>query len=272
MLRGVDPRSSARSPRGVSPQRKSRKSTPMRPWLRPCCSAQRSISMPSEWPAIFKAARASTALMSAPRGANSSRMRTLYRRPASSRPSSWTLCRSGGAAEAGRFMVFRFIVKDFIINLYRDSRQVILGPMFAALGDEAGFCEWVGRLGRQATLAAPTRRGGWSGAVLIYLRARLLLEPARQAEFRATAESARRQGALVALELGDADWIKARGPQAAFELAEIHPHVLFVHEATAAELGVPLEGIASVPVTRLAGGGCHVHGRRLAGHSAEQDT
>src|SRR5712691_3236644 len=182
MLRGVDPRSSARSPRGVSPQRKSRNSTPMRPWLRPCCSAQRSMSMPSEWPAIFKAARASTALMSTPRGANSSRMRTLYRRPASSRPSSWTLCRSGGAPEAGRFMVFRFIVKDFIIILYRDSGQVILDPMFAARGDG-------------------------SGAVLIYLRESLRLEPTRKAEFRATLEPARRQGAAVALELGDANWI-----------------------------------------------------------------
>jgi hypothetical protein len=143
--------------------------------------------------------------------------------------------------------------------------------MFAALGDEAGFCSWVGRLGREATLAVPTRRGGWSGAVLIYLRAGLLLEPSRKAEFRATVESARRQGAIVALELGDAAWIRARGPQAAFELAEIHPDVLFADEDAAAEMGVPLEGISPVPVTRLAGGGCSVHGRRVAGPAGEQD-
>src|SRR5260370_1358042 len=37
--------------------------------------------------------------------------------------------------------------------------------MFAALGEEAGFCERVGRLGRQATLAAPTPRRGGPGAV-----------------------------------------------------------------------------------------------------------
>ena len=164
-----------------------------------------------------------------------------------------------------------FIVKDFIITVYRDSRQVILDPMFAALGEESGFCGWVGLLGRQATLAAPTRRGGWSGAVLIYLGASLLVEASRKAEFRATVESARRQGAIVALELGDAAWIRARGPQTAIDLAEIHPDVLFADEATAAELGVPLEGIASVPVTRLAGGGCSVHGRCLAGPATEQD-
>src|SRR5258708_7805544 len=106
--------------------------------------------------------------------------------------------------------------------------------MFAPLGGGAGVSRWVGSPGRPATVAAPTGRGGWSGAVLIYLRASLLLEPTRKAEFRATVESARRQGAVVALELGDASWIRVRGPQAAFELAEIHPDVLFVDEATAA--------------------------------------
>ncbi len=165
----------------------------------------------------------------------------------------------------------RFIVKGFIVTLYRDSSQVILDAMFAALGEEAGFCEWVGRLGRQATIAAPTTRGGWSGAVLIYLRASLLLEPSRRAEFRATVEAARRQGAVLALELGDAAWIRTRGPQAAYELAEIHPDVLFAGEEAGAELGVPLEGIAPIAVTRLAAGGCSVHGRRLLGPAAEQD-
>jgi hypothetical protein len=143
--------------------------------------------------------------------------------------------------------------------------------MFAALGDEAGFCDWVGRLGGQATLAAPTRRGGWSGAALVYLRASLLLEPSRRAEFRATVEAARRQGAVLALELPDRAWLRARGPQAAYELAEIHPDVLFAGEEAAGELGVPLEGIASVPVTRLAAGGCSVHGRRLLGPASAQD-
>jgi hypothetical protein len=164
-----------------------------------------------------------------------------------------------------------FIVKDFIITLYRDRREVILVSMFAALGEEAGYCDWVGRLGGQATLAAPTRRGGWSGAALIYLRASLLLEPSRKAEFRGTVEAARRQGTVLALELGDAAWIRAKGPQVAYELAEIHPDIVFADEETAAELAVPLEGIAPVAVTRLAAGGCGVHGRRLLGPAAEQD-
>jgi hypothetical protein len=165
------------------------------------------------------------------------------------------------------------MVKRFIITLYRDSRQVILDAMFAALGDEAGFCRWVDLLGGQATLAAPTRRGGWSGATLVYLQAQLLFDSPRKAEVRATVDAARRDGALLALELGDAGWIRGHGgPQAAYELAGIRPDILFASESAAAELAVPLEGIASVPVLRLESGGCSVHGRRVASTASAVDT
>ena len=89
---------------------------------------------------------------------------------------------------------------------------------------------------------------------------------ARKAEFRTSVEAARRDGAVVALELGEAAWIRTRGgPQTAYELAALHPDILFVSDRAASELGVPLEGIASVPVIRLEGGGCTVHGRRPGG-------
>lgn len=142
--------------------------------------------------------------------------------------------------------------------------------MFAALGEEPDFCRWVTSLGGQATQAAPTGRGGWAGAALVYLKASLLLDSARKAEFRATVEAARRDGALVALDLGDADWIRRRGgPQTAYELAAIHPDILFAIGATADELGgVPLEGVAPIPVIGLEGGGCSVHGARVAAPSA----
>ena len=144
--------------------------------------------------------------------------------------------------------------------------------MFAALGDETGFCRWVVRLGAQATLAAPTARGGWSGAALLYLQASLLLDSPRQVAVRSTVNAARRDGALLALALGDAASIRDRGgPKAAYELAAIRPDVLFATEEGAAELGVPLEGIASVPVTALEAGGCSVHGRRVLMGGADQD-
>lgn len=144
--------------------------------------------------------------------------------------------------------------------------------MFAALGEETGFCEWVVRLGGQATLAAPTRHGGWAGSALVYARAQLLFDGPRKAEFRAAVYAARRDGALLALELGDAGWIRTRGgSQAAYELATIRPDILFATEASSAELGAPLEGIASVPVTMLDSGGCTVHGRRALAAGADQD-
>src|SRR5260370_1423869 len=133
--------------------------------------------------------------------------------------------------------------------------------MFAVLGEETGFCEWVVRLGGEATLAAPTRHGGWSGVALLYLQAQVLFGGSRKAEFRAAVEGARRDGALLAVELGHAGWIKKRGgSQAAYELAMIRPDILFATEASSAELGVPLEGLAAVPVTLLDSGGCSVHG------------
>jgi hypothetical protein len=144
--------------------------------------------------------------------------------------------------------------------------------MFAALGEETGFCEWVKRLGGEATLAAPTRRGGWAGATLLYLRASLLHGGAGQASVRTTVTAARRDGALLTLELDEASWIRDRGgPQTAYELAALRPDILFATEASAAELGVPLEGIASVPVTRLESGGCMVHGRRVLGSGSGHD-
>jgi sugar/nucleoside kinase (ribokinase family) len=136
--------------------------------------------------------------------------------------------------------------------------------MFAALGEEPDFCRRVRSLGEEATQAAPTGRGGWAGAKVVYLQALLLLESPRKSEFRATVEAARGGGALVALDLGDAAWIRRRGgPQTVYELAGIHPDILFATGDAAAELGAPLEGVASIPVIGLDGGGCGVHGTRL---------
>lgn len=145
--------------------------------------------------------------------------------------------------------------------------------MFAALGEDAGFCRWVGLLGGQATRAAPTSRGGWAGAELVYLQAELLLGSPRKAEYRITVEAARRGGALLALELGDADWVRRRGgAQAAYELARIHPDIMFASSAAAAELGgVALEGVASIPVIALEGGGCSVHGTRVMAPTVEME-
>ena len=103
--------------------------------------------------------------------------------------------------------------------------------------------------------------------------ARVALPPRRtKAELRSAVDRARRDGALLAVELGDAGWIRKRGgPKAAYELATIRPDILVATEASSAELGVPVEGLASVPVTVLDSGGCTVHGRRAFAAGAEQE-
>jgi sugar/nucleoside kinase (ribokinase family) len=144
--------------------------------------------------------------------------------------------------------------------------------MFAVMGDQVTFCDWVRRLGGEATPAAPTRRGGWAGAELLYLEAALLLESPRREAFNTTVQAARRDGALIVLVLDDAAWIRRRGgPQTAYDLAAIRPDVLFTSTPAAAELGVPLEGLAGVPVVELEGGGCSVFGRRIPAPSAAHD-
>ena len=145
--------------------------------------------------------------------------------------------------------------------------------MFAAFGEQVGFCDWVRRLGGEATAAAPTRRGGWSGAELVYLGAVLMLESPRKQAFGSTVQAARRDGALVALVLDDEAWVRRRGgSRTAYELAAIRPDILFTSTLAAAEVGVPLEGLAGVPVVELAGGGCSVFGRRLPTPLAAHDS
>src|SRR3989442_5004965 len=79
------------------------------------------------------------------------------------------------------------------------SRQA----MFAVLGEQTAFCEWVVRLGGEATLAAPTRHGGWFGAELVYIQAKHLFRP-RNAEFRATVQVGKLDSARLGLDLGAA--------------------------------------------------------------------
>src|SRR5260370_5324116 len=103
--------------------------------------------------------------------------------------------------------------------------------------------------------------------------ARVALPPRRtKAELRSAVDRARRDGALLAVELGDAGWIRKRGgPQAAYELATIRPDILVATEASSAELGVPVGGLASVPVPLLDSVGGTVPGRRALAAGTEQD-
>ncbi len=157
-------------------------------------------------------------------------------------------------------------------------------------GAAANFCAWSARLGEQARLLIPAHENlglrrlaaeleadgvevrmvsgavaeHIAGARLVHVEARTLLASPVSAFVRGAVDAARACGALVSVDLGDADWIRAYGPsRTAYQLAVLRPDILFASRAAAGELAVPLEGLASVPVLTLGAEGCSVHGRRL---------
>ncbi|HEY3193784.1 MAG TPA: hypothetical protein VGK42_00940 [Candidatus Dormibacteraeota bacterium] len=168
--------------------------------------------------------------------------------------------------------------------------------MFVAVGEigpEAGlaarFCQWARRLGHEARLLIPalpddardvvaelggdgvdvfvisgSARPHLIGARLLHLEARHLLDSSLAGIARGAFEEARRNGALISIDLGDFEWIGERGgSRTAYALAAIHPDILFADTLSAAQLGAPLEGIASVPVVKRPDG-CSVFGRYVA--------
>jgi sugar/nucleoside kinase (ribokinase family) len=166
--------------------------------------------------------------------------------------------------------------------------------MLLAVGGEgpaANFCGWVQRLGASARLVFPPddspssrrlvdelRAGGMdvcmpatrldlclAGAGLVHVQAEELLASTNAKLVRGAIDLARKQQALVSIDLGVADWIRAQGAsRIAYQLATIQPDILFASASTAGELGAPLEGMAAVPVLTFPSQGCMVYGRRLA--------
>jgi len=134
--------------------------------------------------------------------------------------------------------------------------------MLLAAGPSAqAFCDWAGALGERA---AVLRDNVPDRVRLLHLEARRLFGSSGDAALRWLVETARRQGALISLDLGPPEWIRQKGgPRAAYQVAALRPDILFAADAPAAELGAPLEGMASIPVLTLGGRGCSVYGRRL---------
>lgn len=77
-------------------------------------------------------------------------------------------------------------------------------------------------------------------------------------------ETARRGGTLLAVDLAGWSPVGGRaGAEAAYVLSRLAPEILIAEPAGAAILGVPLEGLAKVPVVWRDGEGCDVYGRRV---------
>ncbi|HEY1455295.1 MAG TPA: hypothetical protein VGG31_02265 [Candidatus Dormibacteraeota bacterium] len=132
---------------------------------------------------------------------------------------------------------------------------VVSGPRAVRLVEE------VARLGQHAETLGQRQAPDHS---VLLLDARAVLEGADQAHLRQAMQRSRRHHALIALDLGPVDWIRAAGgSRAAYHLAAVQPDILFATEEAAAELAAPLEGIAPCAVL-IGREACVVHGRHLA--------
>jgi ribokinase len=98
----------------------------------------------------------------------------------------------------------------------------------------------------------------------------LFLEPLAAAT-RAAIEAVRGAGGVLSLDLSSAAGLNEYGPaRMAYDLARLHPELLFATQPEAEALAVPLEGLAKVPVVKLGAGGCLVFGRRIPAPRVEE--
>jgi sugar/nucleoside kinase (ribokinase family) len=102
------------------------------------------------------------------------------------------------------------------------------------------------------------------GVRLIHVPAySLFLEPLASAT-RAAIAMVRMAGGLLSIDLSSAAGLTAfGGARMAGELARIRPELLFATVAESETLGVPLEGLATVPILKLGPAGARVAGRNI---------
>ncbi len=140
---------------------------------------------------------------------------------------------------------------------------VLLGP-----GAERTF---VRQPGASLGLRPEDVRPEWlAGARLLHVPGySLFVEPLASAARRAIS-IARERGAVISIDLSSPAGIREYGgARMAFELALLRPEILFATQGEAAEIGVPLEGLAKVPVLKMGARGVNVFGRLVAAPRVE---
>ncbi len=101
----------------------------------------------------------------------------------------------------------------------------------------------------------------FEGVQLIHVPGYSLFEDPLAKAARAAVGIVRRSGGLLAIDLSSAAGIQAFGPdRMARTIKELAPDLLFATRAEADAIGVPLENLAGVAVTKLGAAGCSVLG------------
>lgn len=108
------------------------------------------------------------------------------------------------------------------------------------------------------------RQQWFHGVRLIHVPAySLFLDPLASAT-RAGIAMVRMAGGVVSVDLSSAAGLKAfGGGRMAGDLARLRPELLFATAAESETLGVPLNGLAEVPILKLGPAGCSVAGRDI---------
>ena len=134
---------------------------------------------------------------------------------------------------------------------------VLLGP-----GGERTFAR---QPGASIGLRAEDLEPAWfDGVSVLHVPGYSLYQSPLSGAARRAVELARAAGALVSVDLSSPVGIREfGGARLAYDLAVLGPELLFATEGEAAELGVPLEGLAKVAVLKLGERGVRVFGRRV---------
>jgi sugar/nucleoside kinase (ribokinase family) len=102
----------------------------------------------------------------------------------------------------------------------------------------------------------------FEGVRLLHVPGYSLYQDPLSTAARRAIDIVRAAGGLISIDLSSPVGVRQYGgARLAYDLAVLRPEVLFATEAEAAELGVPLEGLAKVPVLKRGGRGVRVFTR-----------
>jgi sugar/nucleoside kinase (ribokinase family) len=205
-------------------------------------------------------------------------------RPDDDRPATITI---GGGGQAANFCAWAAALGEpvrLITKVGDDQSGQRLVVEIEALGVEV-FPVWSTEpTGVIAVLVGPngertmaTQRGAsvalrpdelqdewFRGVQLIHVPAYSLFIDPLAAAAHAAIDLVRRDGGLVSIDLSSVAGLREFGAaRMAEDLARIHPELLFATVPESELLGVPLEGLANVPIVKLGAAGCIVSGHRV---------
>ena len=104
----------------------------------------------------------------------------------------------------------------------------------------------------------------FSDVQLIHVPAYSLFVKPLSTATRAAIAQVRENRGMLSIDLSSVVGLRAYGPsRMAYDLARLNPELLFATVAEADTIGVPLEGLAQVPIIKLGKAGCSVFGRHI---------